>query len=132
MTFSAQNGLMRMTLMEFSLIDDTGLVQMKSTPMQIKMLRCKSRWQTRNWSFWLLDICLKNDEAKERGVIPFMIAGVVKMMPSVMADCWPKVGGRCFRTVSGVRVSYLQFIWGGWGGLPGGTGGVLAPGRSVL
>lgn len=73
--------------MEFSLIDDTGLVQMKSTPMQIKMLRCKSRWQTRNWSFWLLDICLKNDEAKERGVIPFMIAGVVKMMPSVMADC---------------------------------------------
>lgn len=73
--------------MEFSLIDDTGLVQMKSTPMQIKMLRCKIRWQTRNWSFWLLDICLKNDEAKERGVIPFMIAGVVKRMPSVMADC---------------------------------------------
>lgn len=60
---------------------------MKSTPMQIKMLRCKIRQQTRNWSFWLLEICLKNDGAKERGVIPCMALGVVKVTPSVMADC---------------------------------------------
>ena len=60
---------------------------MKSTPMQIKMLRCKIRQQTRNWSFWLLEICLKNDGAKERGVSPCMALGVVKVTPSVMADC---------------------------------------------
>lgn len=57
------------------------------------MLHGKLRCQTSNWSFQPLEICLKDDGGKEGKIITCMAAGAIKVVPSVTADLWPKVGG---------------------------------------